>query len=116
MNRERLKELMPVMQAFLNGKQIQYRPAGLMSGTWMDCHGDPRWISTSEYRVKPDPHPLEGVEPGEPIWVRQSMAHRWQMQVFHAIVPDGVLCRNSEMWESPDLWPHFKPFIRGVKP
>lgn len=52
MNRERVKELLPVMQAFAEGKTIQHRTA---DDHWVDFR-DPNFTSkASEYRIKPEP-------------------------------------------------------------
>lgn len=50
MNRERMKQLLPVMQAFAEGKEIE---ANVGRG-WSKC-SDPSWYNDSEYRIKPDP-------------------------------------------------------------
>lgn len=53
MNRERLKELLPIMQAYADGKEIQFLNFG---NQWCDCGAtNPRWADGVEYRVKPEP-------------------------------------------------------------
>ena len=52
MSRERVAELLPVMQAYADGKAIQYK----INGEWVT--GDEYEFSfdgTGEYRVKPEP-------------------------------------------------------------
>ena len=51
MTREETKELLPIIQAFVEGKIIQYKNS---SGVWAetDC---PVWAKHTEYRVKPEP-------------------------------------------------------------
>ena len=51
MTRERVKELLPVMQAFAEGKEIQYRLGE--KKVWEDC-SIPNWYDSMEYRIKPD--------------------------------------------------------------
>ena len=50
MTRERAKELLPIIQAYAEGKKIQ----SLSSAGWEDIN-DPLFRSHSEYRIKPEP-------------------------------------------------------------
>ena len=51
MTREEAKELMPIIQAFVEGKTIEYRWLG---GEWKAAH-TPTWSSHLFYRIKPEP-------------------------------------------------------------
>lgn len=51
MTREETVERIKVMQAFVDGKQIQYKED---DGKWKDVK-DPMWSSINEYRIKPEP-------------------------------------------------------------
>ncbi len=51
MNRERCKELLPIMQAFADGKDIEYMSG---SGAWIACPS-PSWSISNNYRIKPEP-------------------------------------------------------------
>ena len=51
MTREEAKELLPIMQAFAEGKTIEYRGLG---GEWKAAH-TPTWSSHLFYRIKPEP-------------------------------------------------------------
>ena len=51
MTREEAKELMPIIQAFVEGKTIEYRGLG---GEWKAAH-TPTWSSHLFYRIKPEP-------------------------------------------------------------
>lgn len=51
MTREETVERIKVMQAFVDGKQIQYKES---DGKWKDVK-DPMWFSVNEYRIKPKP-------------------------------------------------------------
>ena len=51
MDRERCKELLPVLQAFAEGKTIQCRGMGL---DWAAVSTNPTW-EADEYRIKPEP-------------------------------------------------------------
>ena len=51
MTREEAKELLPIMQAFAEGKTIEYRTQG---GAWKVAN-TPTWSSCLFYRIKPEP-------------------------------------------------------------
>jgi hypothetical protein len=50
MNKARAKELLPIIEAFANGKTIEY----LFSGEWRVA-AFPDWNPGIKYRIKPDP-------------------------------------------------------------
>lgn len=52
MTPERAKELLPVIQAFAAGKQIQYRASP--SGSWSDTPGYTTFNGSGDYRIKPE--------------------------------------------------------------
>ena len=61
MNRERARTLLPIIQAFADGKDVQFRFAGCGDKPWIDMQdswnfntdtADPDFI---EYRIKPEP-------------------------------------------------------------
>ena len=49
MTQERAKQLLPCIQAFAEGKQIQY----LIDDVWQDVSW-PEWNDTTHYRIKPE--------------------------------------------------------------
>ena len=51
MTREEAKQLLPIIQAFAEGKTIEYRESG---GAWKVAH-TPTWSSRLFYRIKPEP-------------------------------------------------------------
>ena len=54
MTREEIKELLPIMQAWAEGKAIQFRTKGTVE--WVDYHEDDlRLSSLYHYRIKPEP-------------------------------------------------------------
>lgn len=59
MNREQARALLPIIQAFSEGKAIQYRRIAERSGvatTWANCvHVQLETLHIFEYRVKPEP-------------------------------------------------------------
>lgn len=52
MNKERAKELLPIIQAFAEGKEIEYRVKG--ENVWSDIFY-PTWIDDRDYRIKQEP-------------------------------------------------------------
>lgn len=57
MDRSRAKELLPIIQAFSEGKTVQYKNTYNMS-EWIDCHEDDfgrGFARETEYRIKPEP-------------------------------------------------------------
>ena len=55
MNRERAKELLPLIEAYANGRDIQYQPVD--GGRWLDVW--PGWDGEGQYRIKPEPHDIK---------------------------------------------------------
>lgn len=51
MKKDRAKELIPVIQAYTEGKTIQYKGC---SGKWADVN-EPAFLDSYSYRVKPEP-------------------------------------------------------------
>lgn len=55
MNREEAKKLLPIIQAFAEGKKVQCRGSSVSYvGNWIDVREDANWDSRSEYRVAPE--------------------------------------------------------------
>lgn len=57
-SRERIKELLPVLQAFAEGKAVQWKDSSV--GRWVDFREDSHcsglgFHNDMEYRVKPEP-------------------------------------------------------------
>lgn len=73
MTRETLIKLWPVIEAFKNGKEIQYHNKIEVNGTWNTCN-NPNWSEALDYRIKP------------------SLSYRpWKPEE----VPVGALIRNK---------------------
>ena len=54
MTREEMKELLPIMQAWAEGKIIQFRKKGTVE--WVDLYEDDFRVSSAyHYRIKPEP-------------------------------------------------------------
>lgn len=102
MNRDRAKELLPIITAFANGEEIQCR--------WSDFP-DENWYSTTlipaaqdgsrpvEYRIKPKPitRPWSKPEdvPGPVCWIRKIDTERFRVLVV-AVRPDGIRCSLAD--------------------
>lgn len=54
MTRERAKELLPIIQAYAEGKEIEYRKLIRRCENWYEIT-KPTWNDTTEYRIKPEP-------------------------------------------------------------
>lgn len=52
MNRERIKKLLPVMQAFAEGKDVQFKH--LMGDSWVDIEDTNFTAAPEKYRIKPE--------------------------------------------------------------
>ena len=99
MTREETKELLPIIQAFVEGKIIQYKNS---SGVWAetDC---PVWAKHTEYRVKPEPkyRPFQSQEEcwnemlkHQPFgWIRG----KYSAVLYHidSIASDRVACASG---------------------
>lgn len=55
MTREKAKELLPVIQAFAEGKTIQGKIKGVEGGNWYDLNGSELHFDADFYRIKPEP-------------------------------------------------------------
>ena len=52
MTRERAKELLPIIQAYADGKDVQFKST--TDGEWY-CDSKPDWTRGLIYRIKPEP-------------------------------------------------------------
>lgn len=60
MNREQVKPLIPVLEAWSEGKVIQYRRRDVPNAEWTDfVLDDCAFGSCYEHRVKPEPHDIK---------------------------------------------------------
>ena len=92
MTPERAKELLPVIQAYAEGKTIQYRTNPNI--LFMDLNGNPSFDGSGEYRIKP-----------------QAIKYRlclWRSTTGKI----HVIAANRE--EDVSLYPAQSPFIRWI--
>ena len=66
MNRERARELLPIIQAFAEGKAIEYKT---YSEKWVPLPDPPAFYGDSEYRIKPEPREF---------WIWWMGNHLWE--------------------------------------
>ena len=55
MNRERARELLPIIQAYAEGKEIQYKLIGVDQAWGGEKNDYYTWDNECEYRIKPEP-------------------------------------------------------------
>ena len=133
MTREEIKELLPIMQAFAEGKAIQFR---CKSGEWVEIRNDEIdiFLRPNDYRIKPTTkyRPFKGQEEcwnemlkHQPFgWVKskKSGSHfsigsvLWDKEfddVFVTFACDGMLGRSSKSMFEDFTFSDGTPF--GIK-
>lgn len=98
MNREEVKNLLPVMQAFAEGKEIQSKA---LTGNWVDVT-NPDWDTARCYRIKPEPtyRPFRNTEE---CWAEMQkhqpfgwlMHKEYRYQITSMTANFGVFCDNG---------------------
>lgn len=71
MNRKKAKELMPIIQAFAEGKTIQYYDTLIDIVDWEDCENPDFDNLTYEFRIKPEPT-YRPFKDAEECWVEMQ--------------------------------------------
>lgn len=94
MTREHVKELLPILTAYAEGKTIQYR--GGEDCAFETLTGDPKFTETpSDYRIKPEPQTvLMTIEdfPEGMIWLKSEPGRQ---QIIISISENGDVETNS---------------------
>ena len=83
MNRERAKELLPIIQAFAEGKAVQSRwlaSQEQISNEWLDVEALGN-IGAREYRIKPEPREFWLDPDDNEIWVQAAQPHAAAIKV-----------------------------------
>lgn len=126
MTPQRAKELLPVIQAFAEGKTIQYRFGG--TGDWQDCSAYVEFVNGGVYRIKPEPKwrmwtakevPVGGrlVVPvsEHPIIVARGLDYQGRLWVLYPTA-SSVSLQEVRLGTSRWYWPHdpSKTFPVGV--
>ena len=100
MDIERAKELLPIIQAFAEGKKIECSVKG--EDAWSDTFY-PTWIDSRDYRIKPEPkyRPFkdadecwEEIKKHEPFgWIVNDTSHHLITSINHSFI-----------WISPKIY------------
>ena len=92
MNKERAKELLPIIEAFVNGKVIEY----LFVGEWRvaTC---PDWTPGVKYRIKPEPKLVPFTFEDKELLVDKWVVEKGYRAIdkIIRIANDGVLAGNK---------------------
>lgn len=67
MNRERAKELLPIIQAFAEGRPIEAKYYTENDDRW-SASTEPKWSDVCDYRIKPERRKVWVVMPKWPSW------------------------------------------------
>lgn len=107
MTRERAKEMLPVLQAWAEGKTVQFEVAG----RWVDCT-DGTTFHSGKHRIKPikpklRPWKAEEVPVG--AWIRT----KGMTGYFTSII--GVCCGNEFMCAEHEVEEMFTSFDKAFK-
>lgn len=112
MNRERAKELLPIIEAYIDGATIQFRPVSHVE--WSEWN-EYRFDSRGEYRVKPESHDIKWA--AEQMKIGRSVRRaNWGVRVrlsrtgllmngisdspmSHSLEPNDLLADEWEIYE-----------------
>lgn len=78
MNRERAKELLPIIEAYANGATVEIYAEAV--GEWEEI-ADPSWVTNSAYRIKPEPHDIKWASERSREGVR-TRRNRWRAGIY----------------------------------
>ena len=122
MNRQQTKELLPIMQAFAEGKEIEVKPKE--GSRWCKFEDDDinyLEFEKCDFRIKPKPkyRPFNDAEEcwqemlkHQPFgWVKGSENNRL---VISAIRDEGVCINGSQYWSYYDSMFNKYPFADGT--
>ena len=116
MTREEMKDLLPVMQAFADGKPIEYSSDGDL---WIETD-TPDWCSNKFYRIKPEPK-YRPFKSQEECWneISKHQPFGWVKRIdtgafahISAVFPDFILF-NNEKFNHKDSFENYT-FIDGA--
>jgi len=100
MNREEAKKLLPIIQAFAEGKTIQWRDP--VKDTWVD-ESVPNWNPSAEYRIKPDPREVWAVFRNGILWGVRSTEESANLFVAgEADWWNTEDAEDAEAWSDPE--------------
>ncbi|MDY6152145.1 MAG: hypothetical protein SPI06_01920 [Terrisporobacter sp.] len=114
MIREEAKELIPIIQAYAEGKTIQYYDSLIDIADWEDCENPNFKNSTYNFRIKPEPiyRPFantkecwQEMKKHQPFgWVKSKKATRDVYFIITELTNStrGVMLNSSGGWSFPD--------------
>ena len=111
MTREEIKELLPIMQAFAEGKAIQFRKKG--TSEWVDFYEDDLRVSSAYYyRIKSEPK-YRPFKTQEECW-KEMLKHqpfgwvkspRGELFCIDKVFEEGIVYKHSSC--------HFNEYLEG---
>ena len=117
MTREQAKELLPIIQAFAEGKTVQF----LDGGKWADVYETDFHESPVKYRIKPEPkyRPFESAQEcieemrkHEPFgWVKDKPEFGYKCSTITGVFTS--LIRRDEAWYGPKEMFQYITFLDG---
>ena len=106
MTREEIKELLPIMQAWAEGKIIQFRKKGTVE--WVDLYEDDLRVSSAyHYRIKPEPK-YRPFKSQEECW-NEMLKHQpfgWIYSKNESCYYCIISVDEDKIELSPDMYPH----------
>lgn len=88
MTRDRVKEILPIMQAFAEGKVIQCRNKEAIDFRWRDID-TPSWIDNLVYRIKPEPHYIPFTYEDHKLFKDKWIKHKKYNNTLNRVVRIG---------------------------
>ena len=117
MTREQAKELLPIIQAFAEGKTVQF----LDGGKWADVYETDFHESPVKYRIKPEPkyRPFESAQEcieemrkHEPFgWVKDKPEFGYKCSTITSVFTS--LIKRDEAWYGPKEMFQYSTFLDG---
>ena len=80
MNRDRARELLPIIQAYANGEEIQWHTE---TTSWLACKDDEQFTYPCEYRIKPKPR--EFIIAWDDKFSDAAIYEEYEVGSFHAV-------------------------------
>ena len=112
MTREEIKELLPIMQAWAEGKIIQFRKKGTVE--WVDLYEDDLRVSSAyHYRIKPEPK-YRPFKSQEECW-NEMLKHQpfgWIYNKNDSCYYCIISVDEDKIELSPEMQPHSETTIK----
>ena len=109
MNRQQAKELLPIIQGYVDGKKIEKRPKGRYDVEWQETVLPAFNPHTCDYRIKPEPkyRPFKNAEEcwqemqkHQPFgWIKKTCGHCNFLHIME-LYSTGILINNVDSFGS----------------